>query len=591
MPCPNRPFPSAAGQAAGGDQVPAGPVLAVLLALAAAAAPAGADFSHPDCPDIDPSEFRYERLISRASDSTLDEPVRIAMDYRGGGKSDIYFAERHGRIKKYDAETGRIHVLGELDVFSDAPDKLPYASEAETGINGLALDPGFKENRRIWVFYSPWEDSVFRLSRFALRDVDPPALDMEGETVVLEIPEGRKHAGATITIPGGPIAFDAYGDLWIAVGANSEQFPSVDERYRKRSAEASSSNLADLRGSILRIHPDGSPRGYSIPEGNLGAYWSAEFARQGRGGLADEYADTSKVRPEIYIKGTRNPYSMSVDPVTRWLTWGEFGPNRDRVEELNLANRPIFSGYPYWAGKNIFVLADVQPWGSAGMDPEAPVNNSVWNEGPRELPPAEPALIAYSNDGNGFQVGNHPISGPIYRYDGDLDSPVKLPPHFDGSWFSVDRWSGVRIFKVNGRGDGYTDSMALATDTRFTRPVDLKQGPDGAIYVVDYAGYHSTTAQTHIGRIEYTGSCRPGVTIAAAPGSRPAPRVRITPRSIAVDEPGPHRLSVRTPHGRLIRTLRGDGPAVHPLALPQGGRGVYLITLEPGRATWAVPRL
>jgi hypothetical protein len=62
--------------------------------------------------------------------------------------------------------------------------------------------------------------------------------------------------------------FDAYGDLWIAVGDNLTLFPGPG-------------NPADLRGSILRIHPreDGT---YSIPAGNFWEGAAAHFDSAGR---------------------------------------------------------------------------------------------------------------------------------------------------------------------------------------------------------------------------------------------------------------------------------------------------------------------
>lgn len=579
-----------------GGRRPAVAFAAALAAILSAAVSASAQFTTPDCPDWRIGDFQYVNLISLATDSTLREPVRMAFDYRGGGKSDIYFAERHGKIKRWDAVENRITVLGELDVFSDdtaKPHKLPFAQEAETGINGLALDPGFKENGHIWVFYSPWADTVFRISRFTIAD---GRMDMASEKILFDIPEGRKHV-STITIAGGPLEFDADGNLWIAIGANSEQWPSVDERIRKRSAEASSSNLADLRGSILRVRPDGSPRGYSIPEGNFADYWSAEFARRGNGTLAQAYSDTAQVRPEIYVKGTRNPYSMSVDPATGWVVWGDFGPTQDQVEEINLNNRPAYAGYPYWAGRNVFVVGHLQPWTTAPLNPAAPVNNSVWNTGPRELPPAEPAVLAFSHEeaNTALLRDGYPTSGPIYRYDAELDSPVKFPPHFDGAWMVTGRFGGMRLYKVNAAGNGVTDSAVFRgagePTAAWNRPIDLKQGPDGAIYLLEYHGYHQTTSLTHIGRYEYRGTCRPGTPIAARPGRKGPPRIRFAAGKVSVEQPGRHRLRIRDLQGREVFFAEGTGPKEYPLSLVGMGKGLFFATLEPGQGSWTIPGL
>src|SRR5256885_14651820 len=73
-------------------------------------------------------------------------------------------------------------------------------------------------------------------------------------------------------------------------------------------AQKSSANTNDLRGKIIRIHPE--PDGaYTIPEGNL-------FPK-----------GTAKTRPEIYTMGSRNPYRISVDQHTGFLYWGEVGPD------------------------------------------------------------------------------------------------------------------------------------------------------------------------------------------------------------------------------------------------------------------------
>src|SRR5687768_3474607 len=114
------------------------PLLPALLILAAA--PLRADFTYPGCPAFKMDEFKYVRLISRATDSTLNEPVRMAFDYRGEGRSDIYFAELDGKIKRWDAVKNEMTVLGHLDVWSETDDR-PDTKGSETGLNGLALDP------------------------------------------------------------------------------------------------------------------------------------------------------------------------------------------------------------------------------------------------------------------------------------------------------------------------------------------------------------------------------------------------------------------------------------------------------------------
>src|SRR5690606_15578897 len=107
-------------------------------------------------------------------------------------------------------------------------------------------------------------------------------------------------------------------------------------------AQKGSANTNDLRGGIIRIHPE--PDGtYTIPEGNL-------FP-----------PGTEKTRPEIYVMGTRNAYRISVDKKTGFVYWGDVGPdaNKDSVghgpmghDEVNQARKPGFFGWPLFIGNN-----------------------------------------------------------------------------------------------------------------------------------------------------------------------------------------------------------------------------------------------
>ncbi len=565
----------------------AGPIPCLVLALLALSAqPALARFASADCPDWKPQEFRYVKVVTRDNDSTLAEPLKLALDTRTDGKTDIYFVERHGKVKRWNAADNTVTQLAFLDTWTDSPDKIDSTGDTEAGLEAIALDPRFHENHWLYLRYEPWLKEVYRIARF---EVKGDSLDMKSEKVILEIPFVREHTHKQAIVLGGSgMVFDGEGNLLIAVGANSELSPSVNERYRDFSAEYTASNLASLRGAILRIHPDDSPRGYSIPKGNFAEYFSAKFRSAGNAPVADAYADTAKVKPEIYVKGVRNPYSLAVDPTRNLVAWGEFGPNRmglTRIEEDNLVSHPSYGGYPYWSGKNEYLLGDMEPWAAAKLDPKAPMNASVWNQGPKELPPSDTPLYAYSAYlNNGFIVGNHPTVGPIYHYDSQSPSPVKLPPHFDKAWFVTDRVGGVRIFELDATGAYLTDSAMLVTEQKMERPLDLQQGGDGALYVVDYGpGWHLPSLQTNIGRIEYTGVCRPGVQ-SALHRSQAGPRLRIRflSSTVEIEEPGPHTVRLLDLEGRELRTWRGIGPQAYALGKAEQG-GVRLITVTlPG---------
>ncbi|MDQ3000607.1 MAG: PQQ-dependent sugar dehydrogenase [Fibrobacterota bacterium] len=558
-------------------------IILTLLAMPFLASRTEAKFTTPDCPDVKTSDFTYRKLVTIFSDTSLNEPLKLATTLREDGKVDVYFIERHGKVKRWSDGPNTVTTLIELNTWTDSKDKVDSTGpDAETGLEGIALDPDFKVNHRLYLRYEPWDKEVYRISRF---QVEGDSIPLSSEKILLEVPYVREHTHLQAIVLGGAgLAFDPNGNLLIPIGANTELSPSVNEKYRDFSAEYTSSNLRSLRGAILRIHPDDSPKGYSIPKDNFSEYWSAWFKQQGKDSLASDYLDTSKVKPEIYVKGVRNPYSITVDPVRGWVSWGEFGPNRmgvTRIEEFNLATHPVNGGYPYWSGKHEFLLEGKQPWAGAGMDPKAPVNISKWNEGPKELPPADTSRYAYSALlNNGFLVGNHPVVGPLYHYDPESPSSVKFPPHFDKAWFLAERKTkSVRVLQLDETGSFVIDSTMVATTQELTRPLDLEQGADGALYVVDYGdGWHSTGAGMHIGRIEYNGNCRPGVAVSVRKFGKGNPNVYISPRLVDIREEGEHIVRQTDLSGREILNLKGSGPHVYEMSRI-ANNGVTLITI------------
>jgi glucose/arabinose dehydrogenase len=358
--------------------------------------------------------------------------------------------------------------------------------------------------------------------------------------------------------------FDAYGDLWVTVSNDM-----VDEVGNHPYPVWSSGNTFDLRGKILRIHP--TPDGkYTIPEGNL-------FPK-----------GTPKTLPEIYVMGLRNPYTLSVDPVRRWLVWGDVGPNNLKnpdgsamlVEEGNLTTVPGNFGYPFFVGPNQIILK--------GMNPQKPVipANADWNgvqHGLDTLPPAIPAIHPYHE--------SVVMNGPIYRYDGDLNSSVKFPPHFNRKWiltdFKADIGNPVVAVTVSDDGKKQTAEDTVLKKITLHKPLQIKAGPDGALYVVNYDGYRTVGANTGIVRIEYSGTCHPAEPKLEQP-SQVADRPAKGPEAVITMAQG---LSVEVSTEGAF-TARVSDLLGRPLAMRQGrgrsklvfnelhGPGVYLFSLK-----------
>ena len=198
-----------------------------------------------------PADSLLERVV--LTEGTLTEPTEMAI-LPGG---DVLIAQRTGELALYRAADRSMHVAARLNVYSQSGVK---NVNAEEGLLGIALDPAFASNRFVYLFYSPSDSSVNRLSRFIF---DGESLQMSSEKVVLEFYSQRRICCHT----GGSLAFAPDGNLFISTGDNTtpfdepgERFPShgfapTDDRpgHLQYDARRSSANPNDLRGKILRI--------------------------------------------------------------------------------------------------------------------------------------------------------------------------------------------------------------------------------------------------------------------------------------------------------------------------------------------------
>ncbi len=470
----------------------------VLMGAFATSSWSQTSWTYPGCSAVTDADFKYDTLVIRksAADSTkLAEPDKIAFDMDAQGNVDLYWVEiRLGKIKRYTATTKTIKTLTKLPNWTGDYLTVKNSNQIEEGVTGIALDPNFKTNHYVYIHWSPAPatNEIFRISRYT---VTGDTILQTSEKVLMDIPAERQECCHT----GGGMEFDAYGDLWITLGNNAGRTGSntsnppegMSQVNKYQSDEWGATSTHGLRGGIIRIHPDNSAKGYSIPSGNFGEYFYQQTGKS-------KYLDTSKVLPEVYIKGTRNAYSLALDPVRRWVAWGDVGPDvlTGAVrEEVNLRQTPGFEGWPYFVGNNTAF--------SGGKIAATPINSSVFNTGLDTLPPARPAFF--------LPGGSSPITGPIYRYDGDLQSTGKLPPHFNRKWFTTDHdGNQIMVRTLDSLGTAVTASQRIFANHTFFGPVDFRAGPDGALYIVEYGNTNFTSPNgIRIERISYTGSCRP----------------------------------------------------------------------------------
>ena len=457
---------------------------------------------------IDYSKSRPEenRFTKHVLAEVLDEPTELVVldDHR------VLFTERKGALKLYDPKTQKISVVGQVPVYT----------KHEYGLMGFNIDPNFKENKWIYLFYSPLStaaDTSQHLSRFVYDDVNNK-LKLETEKVLLKVPV--KRTGCCHT--GGSLEWDAKGNLYVSTGDDVNPFESdgyspSDNRPDREGWDGmhTSSNTNDLRGKILRIkpQPDGT---YTIPEGNL-------FPE-----------GNPKARPEIYVMGNRNPYRISVDKKTGFLYWGEVGPDasNDHPErgprghdEVNQARKAGYFGWPLFVADNrAYNYYDFESKKSGEKyDAKKPINTSPHNTGLKELPPAQPAFIYYPYAASpefGPVVGQgsrNAMAGPVYYTDHYDASENKFPDYYHGKFFAYD-WTRdiINVVKMNKEGDLQAIERFMP-NAKFSHPIDMQFAKDGSLYILEYGNkWFSENEDARLSRITFNAGNRPPVAIASA---------------------------------------------------------------------------
>ncbi|GAB3704257.1 hypothetical protein GCM10027592_35390 [Spirosoma flavus] len=452
-----------------------------------------------------PEENRFEQNVLIAG---MDEPTELAVLDNG----KVLYAQRKGELRVYDPKKKTVKTVANFPVFT----------KFEYGLMGLNIDPNFKQNKWIYAYYSPVTgktvaDTAQHLSRFVYDDVKDTVL-LSTEKVLLTIPVKRDGCCHT----GGSIAWDKKGNLYLSTGDDTNPFNSngyapIDERPGRSGWDArlTSSNTNDLRGKIIRIHPEADGT-YSIPEGNL-------FPK-----------GNPKARPEIYVMGNRNPYRISIDQRTGFLYWGEVGPdageNSEKYgprghDEINQARQAGYYGWPLFVADNrpyhTRTFADSTT--GALFDPMKPINDSPNNTGLRELPPAQKAYIYYPYaDSPEFgeivgKGGRNAMGGPVYYYDDYAESSVKFPRHYDGKFFAYD-WIRDWIHPVTMKENGdFVKMETFMPSTKFSHVIDMQFANDGSLYTLEYGQkWFGANADARLSRITYNAGNRKPVAVASA---------------------------------------------------------------------------
>ncbi len=445
-----------------------------------------------------PEESRFEKTVLV---NDLDNPMELAVANDGR----VFYTELEGNFSVFNSKTNQNKLIH----------RFPLVMKGGTGLIGVTLDPDFDHNNWIYLYYSPpieGEPMYFHCSRFTLSKTN--VLDLNSEKVLLKVPvqinSGAHH--------GGSLAFDSKGNLIISTGDGTTPFPSngyapIDERpapeHFPMDAQRSASNTNDLKGKILKIHPEKNGT-YTIPAGNL-------FP-----------VGTAKTSPEVFAMGCRNPYRIAINPKTNTIYWGEIGPDAGEdstrgpkgYDEFNQAKTPGNYGWPYFVGNN-YAYAEYDfetKKNGPNYNPQKPINNSPNNTGLQELPPARAAMIYYpysaSPEFPELGIGGRSaMAGEFYTFNKGSNSKSKFPEYYDGALFGFD-WmrNWVIALRFDEKENYVRNERFMPTIGDFRRPIDLAFSKEGEMFMLEYGSvYGADNTDARLVKIRYNEANRPPV--------------------------------------------------------------------------------
>ncbi len=348
------------------------------------------------------------------------EPIKIALDlvadklsrpigvyHAGDGSDRLFVVEQSGRIRVL--KQGTLSKKYFLDI------RNRVSAGGEKGLLGLAFHPNFRKNRRLFVNYTARDNGLRTVISEWTVDERLEKVDPKSERQILTIRQPFSNHN------GGQIAFGPDGYLYIGTGDGGAG----------NDPEGNGQNLRTWLGKMLRIDIDRKEKGkaYAIPPDN-------------------PFTSQSKIAPEIWAYGLRNPWRFSFDRGMGHLYVGDVGQNRR--EEINIIRRGLNYGWNIMEG-NICT----------------PRVNRVCDKSRFEKP-----IFDYPRS-----EGTVVIGGYVYR--GRAISALK------GAYLYGDFGNG-RIWMLKVKAGKVSDHhLLLETDRSISA---FGEDAHGELYVVDYGG-------------------------------------------------------------------------------------------------------
>jgi glucose/arabinose dehydrogenase len=345
-------------------------------------------------------QFRLHKI------GDFDQPDYIAHP-PGTTRSVVFVVERGGTIRVVRNGTELARPF--LNI------KSRVGTPTDDGMGSIAFDPGYRYNRRFYVFYTRTDGNnevdVFERSRHSAVRANQRS---RRRVILIPHPNSGTHNG-------GQLQFGPDDHLYISSGDGGCCYDPFDQAYK----------LNTLLGKILRIDPtpDG---GYTIPRGN---------PQVGKPGL-----------DEIFAWGLRSPWRFSFDSETGRIAIGDVG--QDTTEEIDYdtlkGTRGANFGWPQYEGSQL-----VPPPHDGRPGPGPPVF-------PIHTYPHRPGCAVIG----GYVVRDRQLGSLYGKYvysdycSGDVRA---LDPHLGPDAATGDHSLGLTVPQASSFGDGYNGRIYIAS--------------------------------------------------------------------------------------------------------------------------------
>jgi glucose/arabinose dehydrogenase len=319
----------------------------------------------------------------------------------------IFIAERSGNVKVYQSGVvTTVHTVA-------------TTTASEQGLLGITLHPAFSSNGKFYIFYTDPAMTVHYLDAVVINTSN----QVTSSTRVMQfdpIINGFHNGGALLFK-------DQY--LYVAIGESNSAGEAI--------------KLDTYRGKILRLLDDGQPA-----PGN--PYYSE--------------AGASRQKRSIWAIGMRNPWKMSIDPVTKKIYVVNVGGNYEEVNDVTSPDPA--KNYNYGWDQN----------GKSGPEQDA---NTI-----------QP-IFYYGHTGWGCAITTGFFFNP---------STTNYPAQYRNRFYFTDWCSGwLRSFDSNNPGGGWQEFAASG----FGSVLGNSVGIDGNIY------YYKYNTNGSMWRIEYSNAQAP----------------------------------------------------------------------------------